>query len=282
MPTHSTRSRRRSRAQPPHRRHFRLYDDAAAADRRDRTALDRTPRAGSSAPTGDRFRAQYVAMANGPSPAEAAGIPGINEFRGYTFHTQPLGLPLHGRRQLRQLTGLADKRVGIVGTGARRSSASRISASGQAPVVFQRTPSSIDARNNARPIRRGRPHSSRLAERRMENFNILVSGGDQDEDSCTTAGRIYRISPAPQRCRRRARSAGRQRRRTRPTHGTGRLPKMNEIRAAWTDREGPGHRRGSQALVPAVLQAPVLPRRVPADLQREVTLVDTDGRASCA
>ncbi len=37
---------------------------------------------------GDRFKAQYVAMANGPlSRPKLPGIPGINEFKGYTFHT---------------------------------------------------------------------------------------------------------------------------------------------------------------------------------------------------
>ena len=56
--------------------------------------------------------------------------------------------------------------------------------------------------------------------------------------------------------------------------------KMEEIRARVdADRRGPGHRRGAEALVPAVLQAAVLPRRVPAGLQRaNVTLVDTDGK----
>ena len=33
------------------------------------------------------------------------------------------------------------------------------------------------------------------------------------------------------------------------------------------DRRGPGHRRGAEAVVPPVLQAAVLPRRVPADVQ---------------
>jgi cyclohexanone monooxygenase len=49
--------------------------------------------------------------------------------------------------------------------------------------VFQRTPSSIDVRNNgptdAKWVASLEPG---WQKRRMENFNILVSGGDQDED----------------------------------------------------------------------------------------------------
>ena len=49
--------------------------------------------------------------------------------------------------------------------------------------VFQRTPSSVDVRNNAETD----PAWAASLEpgwqkRRQENFNILVSGGDQDED----------------------------------------------------------------------------------------------------
>ena len=81
-------------------------------------------------------------------------------------------------------TGLKDKRVGIIGTGA--TAVQCIPHLGEAAkhlYVFQRTPSSIDVRNNAETD----PAWAASLEpgwqkRRMENFNILVSGGDQDED----------------------------------------------------------------------------------------------------
>ena len=49
----------------------------------------RTRSAGSSRTNrGDRFTAQYVAMANGPlSRPKLPGIPGIDDFKGHTFHT---------------------------------------------------------------------------------------------------------------------------------------------------------------------------------------------------
>ena len=52
---------------------------------------------------GDRFKAQYVAMANGPlQPAEAARHSRHQRVQGLHVPHQPLGLPLHRRRQLRQ------------------------------------------------------------------------------------------------------------------------------------------------------------------------------------
>ncbi len=79
---------------------------------------------------------------------------------------------------------MKDKRVGIIGTGA--TAVQCIPHLGEAAkhlYVFQRTPSSIDVRNNretdmawAATLEPG------WQKRRMENFNILVSGGDQDED----------------------------------------------------------------------------------------------------
>ncbi|HEY7295965.1 MAG TPA: NAD(P)/FAD-dependent oxidoreductase, partial [Dehalococcoidia bacterium] len=68
----------------------------------------------------DRFRARFVCMSNGPlNRPKLPGVPGIESFQGHTFHTSrwdyaytggdPLGAPM---------TRLADKRVGIIGTGA--------------------------------------------------------------------------------------------------------------------------------------------------------------------
>jgi len=167
-------------------RHFRLYDDAllqtgVAELRWDEAAA----RWIISTNRGDRFRAQYVAMANGPlSRPKLPGIPGINEFRGYTFHTSRWDYGYTGGDSYGNLTGLADKRVGIIGTGATAIQCiPHLGEWAQQLYVFQRTPSSIDVRNNATTD----PDWARSLEpgwqrRRMENFNILVNGGDQDED----------------------------------------------------------------------------------------------------
>ena len=76
------------------------------------------------------------------------------------------------------------KRVGIIGTGATAvQCVPHVGAAAEHLYVFQRTPSSIDVRNN-------RPTDPEWAaslepgwqKRRMENFNTLVSGGFEPED----------------------------------------------------------------------------------------------------
>ena len=64
----------------------------------------RTTRAGSSSTNrGDRMRARFVCMANGPlHRPKLPGIPGIETFRGPLVPHQPLGLRLHRRRLQRE------------------------------------------------------------------------------------------------------------------------------------------------------------------------------------
>ena len=134
---------------------------------------------------GDAIRAQFVAMANGPlNRPKLPGIPGITTFKGHTFHTSRWDYDYTGGDSDGNLTGLANKRVAIIGTGATAVQCiPHLGASAQHLYVFQRTPSSIDVRNNretdsdfAQQLEPG------WQQRRMDNFNILVSGGDQDED----------------------------------------------------------------------------------------------------
>jgi len=133
----------------------------------------------------DRIRARYVAMANGPlDRPKLPGIPGINEFEGYTFHTSRWDYEYTGGDAYGNLDNLGDKVVGIIGTGATAVQCiPHLGASAKHLFVFQRTPSSVDVRNN----RQTDPEWFASLEpgwqrRRCENFNILVSGGDQDED----------------------------------------------------------------------------------------------------
>jgi len=167
-------------------RHYRLYDDALLQT----TITDlRWDEANGrwiiSTHRGDRFTAQYVAMANGPlSRPKLPGIPGINDFKGHTFHTSRWDYRYTGGDSAGGLTGLADKRVGIIGTGATAIQCiPHLGEWAKALYVFQRTPSSIDVRNNAEtdPAWAASLQPG-WQKRRRDNFNILVSGGDQDED----------------------------------------------------------------------------------------------------
>ena len=167
-------------------RHFHLYDDALFQT--GVTELrwdDDISRWIISTDRGDRMRAQFIAMANGPlSRPKLPGIPGINEFKGHTFHTSRWDYAYTGGDNAGNLTGLADKRVGIIGTGATAIQCiPHLGASAAELFVFQRTPSSVDVRNNretdpawAESLQPG------WQQARMDNFNILVSGGDQDVD----------------------------------------------------------------------------------------------------
>jgi len=124
-------------------------------------------------------------LATGPlNRPKLPGIAGIEIFKGHTFHTSRWDYGYTGGDSSGGLTGLKDKRVGIIGTGATAIQAiPHLGEWAKELFVFQRTPSSVDVRNNAQTD----PAWAASLEpgwqkRRMDNFNILTSGGDQDED----------------------------------------------------------------------------------------------------
>ena len=133
----------------------------------------------------DKFKARFVIMSNGPlHRPKLPGIEGINSFRGHTFHTSRWDYGYTGGDSNGRLNGLKNKRVAIIGTGATAVQCTpHVGESAKQLYVFQRTPSSIDVRAN----RKTDPHwASQLKpgwqKERMENFNILCSGGVVEED----------------------------------------------------------------------------------------------------
>ena len=134
---------------------------------------------------GDRVRARFVVMGNGPlHRPKLPGVPGIADFAGHSFHTSRWDYAYTGGDSSGGLVGLADKRVGIIGTGATAVQVvPHVAASAAELYVFQRTPSSIDVRAN-------RPTDPAWAaglqpgwqRHRIENFTLLTSGGWADED----------------------------------------------------------------------------------------------------
>ena len=133
----------------------------------------------------DRFTAQFVIMSNGPlNRPKLPGIPGVESFKGHSFHTSRWDYQYTGGDSTGGLTKLKDKVVGIIGTGATAvQCVPHLAAGAKHLYVFQRTPSSIDVRND-RPTD---PDWAKSLEpgwqrRRMENFNTLVSGGYEPED----------------------------------------------------------------------------------------------------
>ena len=133
----------------------------------------------------DRMRARFVCMANGPlHRPKLPGIAGVETYRGHSFHTSRWDYDYTGGTSDGGLSGLAGKRIGIIGTGAPAvQCVPHIGAAAGELFVFQRTPSSIDVRNNrdtdpawAKSLEPG------WQKRRMENFNNLVSGIPESED----------------------------------------------------------------------------------------------------
>ncbi|MBN4055340.1 NAD(P)/FAD-dependent oxidoreductase [bacterium AH-315-K03] len=100
---------------------------------------------------GDDIRARFVVMANGLlNIPKLPGIAGIEKFKGKMFHTARWEYDYSGGSQENpDLNKLADKRVGIIGTGATALQAiPHIGRHAKQLYVLQRTPSTVDQRNN--------------------------------------------------------------------------------------------------------------------------------------
>ena len=167
-------------------RHFDLYDGAlfqtgvkelrwSEDERRWLVSTDR----------GDVIRARFISLASGPlNRPKLPGIPGIRDFKGHTFHTSRWDYDYTGGTAEGGLDKLADKRVAVIGTGATAvQCVPHLAAGAEHLYVCQRTPSSIDVRDN-------RPTDPEWAaelkpgwqRERMDNFNALVSGQPQEVD----------------------------------------------------------------------------------------------------
>lgn len=142
---------------------------------------------------GDVFKTRFVIMSSGPlNKPKLPGIPGIENFQGHTFHTSRWDYNYTGGDTTGDLHKLKDKRVGIIGTGATAIQCiPHLGESAQELYVFQRTPSSVDERNNtptdpawAKKLKPG------WQEYRNRNFTALLDGvqleGDEVRDKWTS------------------------------------------------------------------------------------------------
>ena len=134
---------------------------------------------------GDEFRARFVAMGTGPlHRPKLPGIPGIETFAGHCFHTSRWDYAYTGGDPSSPMTELADRRVGIIGTGATAVQCiPPLGRDAHELFVFQRTPSSIDERNNHTID----PEWFATLEPGWQrdwlfNFATLQTGGFADED----------------------------------------------------------------------------------------------------
>ena len=115
---------------------------------------------------GDVMRAQFVICANGTlAKPKLSAISGMESFAGHSFHTSRWDYDYTGEN----LEHLKDKVVGIIGTGASAVQiVPELSKVAKEVYVFQRTPSSIDVRDDwptdpnwARKLQPGWQHKRR-------------------------------------------------------------------------------------------------------------------------
>ncbi len=168
-------------------RHFDLY--GAALFQTSITAMAwqaGTARWRVSTDRGDQLDARFVVLAGGPlNRPKLPGIPGVESFRGHSFHTSRWDYAYTGGDASgAPLAGLSTKRVGLIGTGATAvQCVPHLGAAAKAFYLFQRTPSAVDVRND-RPtdpewVKGLQPGWQR---RRMDNFTAVISGAPVDED----------------------------------------------------------------------------------------------------
>jgi cation diffusion facilitator CzcD-associated flavoprotein CzcO len=133
----------------------------------------------------DRMSARFVIMSNGPlNRPKLPGIPGIDSYKGHTFHTSRWDYGYTGGDTTGNLHKLGDKRVAVIGTGATAvQCVPHLARYAQHLYVFQRTPSSVDVRGNlptdpewVKTLTPG------WQKHRMNNFNVLVTGGMEEVD----------------------------------------------------------------------------------------------------
>ncbi|MBK6737714.1 MAG: NAD(P)/FAD-dependent oxidoreductase [Haliea sp.] len=134
----------------------------------------------------DEIRARFVAMGTGPlHRPKLPGIPGIETFAGHSFHTSRWDYAYTGGNpEGAPMEKLSDKRVGIIGTGATAVQCIPPLARDAGELfVFQRTPSSIDVRNNhAIDPEEFAKLSPGWQRQWVFNFATLQTGGFADQD----------------------------------------------------------------------------------------------------
>jgi len=167
-------------------RHFKLYENALfQTEAKDARWDGESARWIVTTNRGDSLRARFIVVAGGLlHRPKLPGIPGVDSFKGHSFHTSRWDYAYTGGDSSGGMTGLVDKAVGIIGTGATAvQCVPHLGASAKELFVFQRTPSSVDVRND-RPTDPDWAKSLKPGwqKERTDNFSAVVSGEEFDQD----------------------------------------------------------------------------------------------------
>jgi cyclohexanone monooxygenase len=134
---------------------------------------------------GDRIQARFVYVGNGPlNYPKLPGIPGIEDFKGHSFHSSRWDYAYTGGDGRGSLVNLKDKRVALIGTGC--SGIQCVPPLGEWAkqlYVVQRTPAVVNARGN-RPTDPNWASTlkSGWQRARMVNFESVIAGTVRDVD----------------------------------------------------------------------------------------------------
>ncbi len=144
---------------------------------------------------GDRMKAKFVVCANGTlTMPKLARIDGMESFTGHSFHTSRWDFDYTGSN----LENLGDKVVGIIGTGATAVQAvPNLAQAAKELYVFQRTPSSIDVRDDwetdpewAKTLKPG--WQARRRERAMQMGSLTAIRVDADGKEISAEEKVRR------------------------------------------------------------------------------------------
>jgi cation diffusion facilitator CzcD-associated flavoprotein CzcO len=134
---------------------------------------------------GDQLSARFLVTAGGIlHKAKLPGIPGIEDYRGRAFHTSRWDYSVTGGAPGQPMDQLADKRVGIIGTGATAVQVvPQLGRSAEEVFVFQRTPSAVGQRDNG-PTDEAwyRSQAPGWHAERVRNFTQAVTGRKPAQD----------------------------------------------------------------------------------------------------
>ena len=133
----------------------------------------------------DDLAARFIIIAGGVlHKAKLPGIPGIERFKGKSFHTSRWDYSYTGGDSRGGMSKLADKRVGIIGTGATAVQVvPKLAESAKELFVFQRTAACVGARNNKpTDVEWFKSLKPGWQAERMRNFTEAITGAQPEID----------------------------------------------------------------------------------------------------
>jgi cyclohexanone monooxygenase len=136
---------------------------------------------------GDHIATRFFVICGGVlHKAKLPGIPGIRDFQGDAFHTSRWDYDITGGGPETPMDKLADKVVGIIGTGATSVQAvPKLAEAAKQLYVFQRTPSAVSPRNQRETDVEWFKEMAKKPgwqQERIENFTGMITGKKPEID----------------------------------------------------------------------------------------------------